>query len=45
MFLILSLKLAGICGPIEQAIEEAKFIKAIGYDLGLLSMGGLNDAI
>ncbi|OCA86120.1 dihydrodipicolinate synthase family protein [Bacillus sp. FJAT-27225] len=33
---------AGICGPTEQALEEAKFSREIGYDLGLLSMGGLN---
>ncbi|KRG16390.1 dihydrodipicolinate synthetase [Virgibacillus soli] len=35
------IKVGGISGPIEQAIQEAKFIKAIGYDFGLLSMGGL----
>lgn len=32
---------AGICGPVEQAIKEAEFAKKVGYDLGLLSMGGL----
>lgn len=37
------IKIAGICGPVEQAIQEAKFSKEIGYDMGLLSMGGLND--
>ncbi|PAV31247.1 dihydrodipicolinate synthase family protein [Virgibacillus profundi] len=37
------IKIAGICGPVEQAIQEAKYSKEIGYDLGLLSMGGLND--
>ncbi|THE13605.1 dihydrodipicolinate synthase family protein [Bacillus timonensis] len=36
------IKIAGICGPTEQAISEATFSKGIGYDLGLLSMGGLN---
>jgi Dihydrodipicolinate synthetase family len=36
------IKIAGICGPTEQALAEAKFAKEIGYDLGLLSMGGLN---
>ncbi|WP_059173873.1 dihydrodipicolinate synthase family protein [Bacillus sp. FJAT-27445] len=36
------IKVAGICGPTEQAIEEAKFSYSLGYDLGLLSMGGLN---
>ncbi|GIN72247.1 dihydrodipicolinate synthetase [Bacillus sp. J14TS2] len=35
------IKVGGISGPDEQAIKEAKFIKEIGYDLGLLSMGGL----
>lgn len=37
------IKVAGICGPVSQAIEEAKIAKELGYDLGLLSMGGLND--
>ncbi|WP_042146667.1 dihydrodipicolinate synthase family protein [Paucisalibacillus sp. EB02] len=37
------IKIAGICGPVEQALEEAAFAKEIGYDLGLLSMGGLSD--
>ncbi|CEG26440.1 dihydrodipicolinate synthase family protein [Bacillus sp. B-jedd] len=37
------IKVAGICGPTEQAVEEAKFCEELGYDLGLLSMGGLND--
>ncbi len=36
------IKVAGICGPVEQALSEAKFSKEVGYDLGLLSMGGLN---
>lgn len=36
------IKIAGICGPAEQALAEAKFSKEAGYDLGLLSMGGLN---
>ncbi|WP_226675784.1 dihydrodipicolinate synthase family protein [Rossellomorea aquimaris] len=35
------IKVAGICGPVEQAVKEAQFSKEIGYDLGLLSMGGL----
>ena len=38
------IKIGGISGPTEQAIEEATFLKRIGYDLGLLSMGGLQDA-
>ncbi|WP_042462022.1 dihydrodipicolinate synthase family protein [Neobacillus dielmonensis] len=36
------IKVAGICGPTEQALSEAKFSSEVGYDLGLLSMGGLN---
>ncbi|TKB99675.1 dihydrodipicolinate synthase family protein [Pedobacter cryotolerans] len=35
------IKIAGICGPTEQAIEEAKLALKYGYDMGLLSMGGL----
>ncbi|AXI10552.1 dihydrodipicolinate synthase family protein [Oceanobacillus zhaokaii] len=37
------IKIAGICGPVDQAVAEAKFSKAAGYDLGLLSMGGLQN--
>ncbi|WP_066190942.1 dihydrodipicolinate synthase family protein [Gracilibacillus timonensis] len=37
------IKIAGICGPVEQAVREAEFSKHIGYDLGLLSMGSLQD--
>ena len=36
------IKVAGICGPLEAAVEEAKIAKQYGYHLGLLSMGGLN---
>ena len=35
------IKIAGICGPTEQAVEEAKLALKYGYDMGLLSMGGL----
>lgn len=35
------IKVAGICGPTDQAIEEAEIALKYGYDLGLLSMGGL----
>ncbi len=35
------IKVAGLCGPVDQAKEEAKIAKELGYDLGLLSMGGL----
>ncbi len=36
------LKIAGIVGPTGQAVEEAKIAASLGYDLGLVSMGGLN---
>lgn len=35
-------KVAGVCGPIEQAVKEAKLAKKYGYDAVLLSPGGLN---
>lgn len=35
------IKVAGICGPTEQAKEEARIALGLGYDAGLLSMGGL----
>ncbi|MBP2242257.1 dihydrodipicolinate synthase/N-acetylneuraminate lyase [Cytobacillus eiseniae] len=36
------LKIAGVCGPTEQAVEEAKIAKSLGYDIVLVSNGGLN---
>lgn len=35
------IKIGGISGETEQALEEARYMKEIGYDLGLLSMNGL----
>ncbi|WP_172251404.1 dihydrodipicolinate synthase family protein [Saccharibacillus deserti] len=35
------LKAAGICGPTDQALDEAQTATALGYEAGLLSMGGL----
>lgn len=35
------IKVAGICGPLESAVKDAKLALKYGYDLGLLSMGGL----
>jgi len=35
------IKIGGISGPTEQAVQEATFLREAGYDLGLLSMGGL----
>jgi dihydrodipicolinate synthase/N-acetylneuraminate lyase len=36
-------KVAGICGPTQQAVAEARLAVKYGYHLGLLSMGGLQD--
>lgn len=35
------LKVAGICGPTEQALREVDIAVGLGYDAGLVSMGGL----
>jgi len=35
-------KVAGVCGEIEQAVSEAKLAKNLGFDAVLLSPGGLN---
>ena len=37
------IKVAGIVGPTNQALAEAETAVKFGYDLGLLSMGGLKD--
>ncbi|MCR2822059.1 dihydrodipicolinate synthase family protein [Lederbergia panacisoli] len=37
------IKIAGICGRTEQAKREAEYAIETGYDLGLVSLGGLND--
>lgn len=37
------IKVAGIVGPTAQAVREAELAAGLGYDLGLLSMGGLTD--
>ncbi|WP_274653480.1 dihydrodipicolinate synthase family protein [Paenibacillus humicola] len=37
------LKIAGLCGGTEQALAEADIAAGLGYDAGLLSMGGLNE--
>lgn len=36
-------KVAGVCGPTEQALQEAAIAKAYGYDAVLVSPGGLKD--
>src|SRR5262245_25041467 len=38
------IKVAGVCGPTEQAVGEATLAKEFGYDLGLLSLSALRDA-
>ncbi len=35
------IKVAGIVGPTEQALKEAELAASLGYDLGLVSNGGL----
>lgn len=35
-------RVAGVCGPIEQAVNEAQIASRLGYDAVLLSPGGLN---
>ncbi|WP_127579473.1 dihydrodipicolinate synthase family protein [Paenibacillus koleovorans] len=37
------IKIAGICGPTEQALNEAAIAVRLGYDAGLVSMGGLKE--
>jgi dihydrodipicolinate synthase/N-acetylneuraminate lyase len=37
------IKVAGICGDTQQAVQEATLAVKYGYDLGLLSNGGLSD--
>lgn len=37
------IKVAGIVGPTAQAVQEAELASSLGYDLGLLSAGGLGD--
>jgi dihydrodipicolinate synthase/N-acetylneuraminate lyase len=36
------IKVAGICGTTTQALKEAELAVKYGYDLGLVSLGGLN---
>ncbi len=36
------LRVAGIVGPTDQALREAELARELGYDLGLVSAGGLN---
>jgi hypothetical protein len=36
--------IAGVCGPTAQACAEAELAAALGYDAGLVSLGGLGTA-
>jgi len=38
------LKIAGVCGPRSQAVEEAVFARSVGYHACLLSLADLKDA-
>lgn len=37
------IKIAGVVGPTAQALNEAEIAAALGYDVALLGLGGLND--
>lgn len=37
------IKVAGICGDTQQALDEAELAVKYGYDLGLVSLGGLTN--
>ena len=37
-------RVAGICGPTEQAVREAQLASDLGYHLGLVSLGALQGA-
>lgn len=36
--------IGGICGPTKQALREAKLLRDLGFDAGLLSLGALRTA-
>jgi len=37
-------RIAGICGPTEQAASEASLVRSLGYHAGLLSLAAMKDA-
>jgi hypothetical protein len=37
-------KIAGVCGPLQQAIQEAELASKLGYDAALLSLAALKNA-
>lgn len=38
------IRVAGICGPTEQAVREAGLARDLGYEIGLLSLAALREA-
>lgn len=38
------IKIAGVCGPTAQAVQEARLAADLGYDCALLSLAALKDA-
>ena len=38
------IRVAGVCGPTEQAVAEAELAAELGYHVGLLSLSALKDA-
>jgi dihydrodipicolinate synthase/N-acetylneuraminate lyase len=39
-----TVRIAGICGPTRQAVQEAELARRLGYHAGLLSLGALREA-
>lgn len=39
-----TVRIAGICGPTRQALQEATLARDLGYEVGLLSLGALREA-
>ena len=39
-----TIRIAGVCGPTDQALREARLATDLGYDIGLLSLAALADA-
>lgn len=37
-------KIAGVCGPLRQAVAEAELCASLGYDAALVSLGALSEA-
>ncbi len=37
-------RIAGICGPTQQAVAEAELARELGYQIGMLSLGALSKA-